>query len=114
MSYYIEDGVSNPPGASTTLSFTASDGQLEIHTDGRFNVGQPLKEITALGISERPPQLTTQNGTITTWKYDEALQWLKVSNLTIDLNGNKVIMCSRSSTAQSSASPVSSGRSDVR
>ncbi|KAJ8094842.1 hypothetical protein PM082_010054 [Marasmius tenuissimus] len=53
-SYYLDDGISNPPGASATLSFVASDNQLQIRADGEFNIGQPLEEITILGVSEHP------------------------------------------------------------
>ncbi|KAJ8082762.1 hypothetical protein PM082_008618 [Marasmius tenuissimus] len=112
-SYYLDDGVSNPPGASTTLSIVASDNQLEIHADGGFNIGQPLEEITILGVSERPSEVTAQNDSIATWDYDEALQQLKLSNLTIDLNGNQVIMWSTSATSHSSFSPTFSDQSGM-
>ncbi|KAK1226755.1 hypothetical protein PQX77_010251 [Marasmius sp. AFHP31] len=90
-SYYLDDGVSNPPGASTTLSFVASDNQLQIRADGEFTIGQQLEEITILGVSERPSEVTVQNSAITTWEYDEGLEQIKLSNLTIDLNGNQDI-----------------------
>ncbi|KAL0579089.1 hypothetical protein V5O48_002931 [Marasmius crinis-equi] len=91
-SFYLDDGISDPPGANTTLSFFASGNQLQIHSEGGFNIEQLLQEIAVVGVSERPAEVSIGNETVTSWDYDEALDELKISNLTINLNADQAVM----------------------
>ncbi|KIM86518.1 glycoside hydrolase family 31 protein [Piloderma croceum F 1598] len=83
---FVDDGVSNPPGPSTTLSFTGSKGQLRIQAKGTFNIKQPLQDITILGV-KRPTKVMFQDETAKHWIHIEAQDKLVVSNINGDLNG---------------------------
>ncbi|KAG7095313.1 hypothetical protein E1B28_006078 [Marasmius oreades] len=91
-SYYLDDGLSFPPGPNTTLTILASNNQLVINPEGQFKIGQPLQGITILGIGERPSMVAVHNDSITSWVYDESLGELKISNMTLDLNTAQAVM----------------------
>jgi alpha-glucosidase len=83
---FIDDGVSNPPGPSKTLSFLAEKGQLRIQAEGTFNIKQKLQDITVLGVS-KPTEVTFQGETVKNWIYLEARKKLVVRDINGDLNG---------------------------
>jgi len=83
---FIDDGVSNPPGPSKTLSFMAEKGRLRIQAEGTFNIKQKLQDITVLGVS-KPTEVTFQGETAKNWIYLEARKKLVVRDINGDLNG---------------------------
>ncbi|KAF9269738.1 hypothetical protein L218DRAFT_1072524 [Marasmius fiardii PR-910] len=91
-SYYLDDGLSFPPGPSTNLTVVSSGNQLLINPEGQFNITQPLQEITILGVGERPSTVTINNHSITSWDYEDPLGELKLSNLTLDLNTAQAVV----------------------
>jgi alpha-glucosidase len=82
---FVDDGISNPPGSSTTLSITGSKGQLRIQAEGTFNIKQPLQDITILGV-KRPTKVIFQDETAKNWIHVEAQDKLVVSKINGDLN----------------------------
>jgi alpha-glucosidase len=82
---FIDDGISNPPGPSKTLSFVGSKGQLQIRAKGTFDIKQTLQDITILGVN-RPTTVTLQGETVKKWAYFEAQQKLVISGVNGDLN----------------------------
>ena len=87
---FVDDGVSNPPGPSTTLSFTGSEGQLMIQAKGTFDIKQPLQDITVLGV-KRPTKVMFQGETVKNWIHVEAQNKLVVRKINGDLNSLVVL-----------------------
>jgi len=83
---YIDDGISFPPGPSRSLTFQASDGMLEIESNGEYEIQQKLETITVLGV-QKPAQVTLRGQTMQGWTYKEGTEELVVSDASIDLNG---------------------------
>ncbi|THU98216.1 hypothetical protein K435DRAFT_721010 [Dendrothele bispora CBS 962.96] len=54
---YVDDGISDPPMQSRVLTFVVDDGserKLSITSEGEFVIQQVLREVTVLGVEERP------------------------------------------------------------
>ncbi|KAL0959205.1 hypothetical protein HGRIS_014485 [Hohenbuehelia grisea] len=83
---YVDDGVSLPPTPNRSLSFTAANGRLRIQSSGRFSVKQRLVEITVLGVSTRPKQVTAQGLRTRSWSYIPGQEKLVITESNIDLN----------------------------
>lgn len=95
---FLDDGVSSPPGPSTTVTFTAtvragSGGELTIRSKGEFKVSQKLEEVTILGVKTRPARVMLQGKEIlglgssgSGWQFTESLEKLVVSNASIALD----------------------------
>ncbi|KAF9260094.1 hypothetical protein L218DRAFT_1054996 [Marasmius fiardii PR-910] len=90
-SYYLDDGLSFPPGPNTILTIRASGNQLSIIPKGKFEIDQPLWEVTVLGVGERPSVVKVQNHSSILWDYDESLGELVMSELTLNLNVANVL-----------------------
>ena len=82
---FIDDGISNPPGPSKTLSFVGSTGQLQIRAKGTFVIKQILQDITILGVN-RLTTVTLHGETVKKWAYFEAQRKLVISEVNWDLN----------------------------
>ncbi|KAJ7759844.1 glycosyl hydrolases family 31-domain-containing protein [Mycena olivaceomarginata] len=71
---YIDDGISDPPGPSTTVTFQASKKQRE------FKVVQKLVQVTILGVETKPTSVSVE------FTYNSAQQELVLTGLAVDLN----------------------------
>ncbi|KAK7031219.1 hypothetical protein VNI00_013635 [Paramarasmius palmivorus] len=90
-SSYLDDGVSNPPGPNTTVSFSVAGNMLLLNPVGEFPVEQKLEEIVILGVAGEPRAISLDNTTAGSWDYNPDLKELKVQNLTIDLNVAQIL-----------------------
>ncbi|KAJ7896486.1 glycosyl hydrolases family 31-domain-containing protein [Mycena leptocephala] len=84
-STYLDDGVSDPPGPSTTVTVHATKNTVKISSAGTFRVLQKLAEVTILGITTKPAMILV-SGKATTFTYASAQQKVVVSELSVDLN----------------------------
>ncbi|TDL22445.1 glycoside hydrolase family 31 protein [Rickenella mellea] len=84
-SAYLDDGVSFPPGPSTTLTMNATKNQLTVEPKGKFNINQKLQQVTILGVT-KPSSVTLQGKKISTFQYLAPQQKLVVQNTNVDLN----------------------------
>ncbi|KAG6827387.1 hypothetical protein H0H92_011985 [Tricholoma furcatifolium] len=85
-SAYIDDGVSDPPGPSTTLNFSVSDCEVLVTNYGTFRILQQLSDIIVLGVSRRPDVVYLNDEIVDTWEYVSGNAKLMVQNLNSDLN----------------------------
>ncbi|OSD05551.1 glycoside hydrolase family 31 protein [Trametes coccinea BRFM310] len=87
---YLDDGESVQPTPNTTLTMTASKGELTIRPQGDFDVQQRLAKIIVLGAGRAPPVDIRINRKPLThssrWRFDAALERLAISGLSLDLN----------------------------
>lgn len=88
---YIDDGVSNPPTESRNLTFSATAGQLAISSNGNFAVEQKLQQITILGVTADPTDVSVSGMTAENWQFISELQKLVIYNLALDLNGAQIV-----------------------
>jgi len=86
---FLDDGVSFPPGPSTTVTFNVRNSELTIILGGDFKIGQKLEEVTILG-AKKPARVTLQGKEIATsgWQFTDALEKLVVSNASITLDSS--------------------------
>ncbi|KAF5346407.1 hypothetical protein D9758_012761 [Tetrapyrgos nigripes] len=89
-SAYIDDGISDPPGENTTITFSVGDNTLHIGAVGSFNVSQVVESITVLGVTKQPESVSIQGENNTSWEFLPDLQKL-VMNVTVDMNAPQVI-----------------------
>ncbi|KAF8532453.1 glycoside hydrolase family 31 protein [Gautieria morchelliformis] len=83
---YVDDGISFPPGPSSTLTMKAASGEVTITQEGSFNIAQRLGMVTVLGVINRPTQVQV-DGTVTkNWDYLVPQNKLVIRNMTTDLN----------------------------
>ncbi|KAF7314145.1 Glycoside hydrolase family 31 protein [Mycena chlorophos] len=82
---YIDDGISDPPGPSRVLTFSAKSTSLKISNKGRFNVEQKLAQVTILGVSSKPKNVHV-NGKSVAFTFNPAIGELVVSKLSVNLN----------------------------
>ncbi|KII83963.1 glycoside hydrolase family 31 protein [Plicaturopsis crispa FD-325 SS-3] len=89
---YIDDGVSNPPGPSKTLSFSVTTGQVKIAAKGAYDVKQKLQDITILG-TKSPTEVKVGGKSLSKdgWEYIEAQEKLVVKNVNLDLNDDTTV-----------------------
>lgn len=87
---YLDDGESVQPTPNTTLTVTASKGELTIRPQGDFDVQQRLVKITVLGAGRAPPTDIRVDGkplrNSSSWQFDSGLERLVFSGLSLDLN----------------------------
>ncbi|KAL7286001.1 hypothetical protein ACG7TL_001117 [Trametes sanguinea] len=87
---YLDDGESVQPTPNTTLTVTASKGELTIRPQGDFDVQQRLVKITVLGAGRTSPTDIRVNGkplrNSSNWQFDSGLERLVISGLSLDLN----------------------------
>lgn len=84
---FVDDGVSSPPGPSTSLTFRAFARRLLIEGEGEYSIAQKLERVTVLGVKEEPSEVTLQGEYVTDWRFFQKQEKLFVSNISIDLNG---------------------------
>ncbi|EJD51399.1 hypothetical protein AURDEDRAFT_135087 [Auricularia subglabra TFB-10046 SS5] len=86
-SYYLDDGLSYPPGPSTRLRITAAGGSVELAPSGEYTIEQKLTEIEVLG-AVKPTQVSVNGAVIPaeSWQYVDDQQKLTISHGGIDLN----------------------------
>ncbi|KAJ7064072.1 glycosyl hydrolases family 31-domain-containing protein [Mycena amicta] len=84
-SAYVDDGVSDPPGPSRVLSFTAQSGSLRIASAGKYSIAQKLAQVTVLGVAKKPREVIV-GGKVAKFSYAAKQQELVVSGLSVDLN----------------------------
>ena len=84
---FVDDGVSFPPGPSTTLTFTIRKNELTIESKGAFKIGQKLEQVTILGAT-KPARVTLQGQGISTWEFTESQEKLVVLNASISLDSS--------------------------
>ncbi|KAJ7610198.1 glycosyl hydrolases family 31-domain-containing protein [Roridomyces roridus] len=88
-SAYLDDGISDPPGPSTTVIFHATKGALEIQSQDNFEVAQKMAAVTVLGVSRKPMEVVVvvvAGKEAKNFVYKIATQELVVSGLEVDLN----------------------------
>ncbi|KAJ7878064.1 hypothetical protein B0H13DRAFT_1631358, partial [Mycena leptocephala] len=72
-SMYLADGLSDPPGPSTTVTVHATKNNDKISSAGTFHLLQRLAEVTILGITMKPAMILV-SGKATTFTYASAHQ----------------------------------------
>ncbi|KAJ7236328.1 glycosyl hydrolases family 31-domain-containing protein [Mycena rebaudengoi] len=87
---YLDDGVSDPPGPSTTVTIRSSKSTVTISAEGAFHITQKLAEVTILGVVHKPNELFL-GGERKTFNYAGPQQKLVVSKLALDLNRRTTI-----------------------
>lgn len=90
-SAYIDDGASQPPTPSKSLTFSVTRNQLVITSEGSFNVKQPLRDITVLGVTVQPSSVLAEGKEVREWYYDSSKSKLVVQALNIDLNSRVTV-----------------------
>ncbi|KAJ7627419.1 glycosyl hydrolases family 31-domain-containing protein [Roridomyces roridus] len=85
-SAYLDDGVSDPPGPSTIVTFHATEGALRIQSQGKFDVAQKMAAVTVLGVPKKPVEVEVGGTKVKSFVYDGANQELVVSGLEVGLN----------------------------
>ncbi|KAK7442993.1 hypothetical protein VKT23_015940 [Stygiomarasmius scandens] len=90
-SAFIDDGVSDPPGDNTTITFSINNNTLHINPVGSFRVSQMLQDINVLGVANAPEHVLLQGQTPLNWVYLGNLRRLSITNITLDLNEPQVI-----------------------
>ncbi|KAK7045115.1 glycoside hydrolase family 31 protein [Favolaschia claudopus] len=88
---FLDDGISDPPGPSTTVKFQATKGGVDIASQGEWNVTQKLVQVTILGVAPAPGSVSV-GGVSHNFTYTEAQQELVLTDLDIDLNGGTQIV----------------------
>jgi alpha-glucosidase len=81
---YVDDGISEPPTPSRTITFAASKGKLVIESEGKFKVTPKLEKVTVLGVAK--PSKVWVGGKSVKYEYDEGVQRVVVSGVQVDLN----------------------------
>ncbi|KAF7362662.1 Glycoside hydrolase family 31 protein [Mycena venus] len=88
---YIDDGLSDPPGPSTTVTFQASKSSVTITSEREFEVVQKLVQVTILGVETKPTSVSVGGTAVQEFAYNSAQQELILTGLTIDLNEGTTI-----------------------
>ncbi|KAJ7248672.1 glycosyl hydrolases family 31-domain-containing protein [Mycena rebaudengoi] len=83
---YIDDGISDPPGPSTTVTFQASKNSVKITSEGEFKVVQKLVQVTILGVETKPTLVSVSGNAVQEFTYNSAQQELVLTGLAVDLN----------------------------
>ncbi|KAJ7468125.1 glycosyl hydrolases family 31-domain-containing protein [Mycena latifolia] len=83
---YIDDGISDPPGPSTTVTFQASKNSVTIASEGEFKVMQKLVQVTILGVETKPTLVSVGRNAVQEFTYNSAQQELVLTGLAVDLN----------------------------
>jgi alpha-glucosidase len=69
---YIDDGISDPPGPSTTVTFQASKNSVRIASEGEFKVVQKLVQVTILGVETKPTSVSVGGKAVQEFTYNSA------------------------------------------
>ena len=88
---YIDDGISNPPGPSSTLTIHAIHGKVTITRRGTFNIEQILGAITLLGVQRKPTHVLINGKALGEWTYLAPQAKVVVQNITVNLNNRVTI-----------------------
>ncbi|KAJ6524259.1 glycoside hydrolase family 31 protein [Mycena vulgaris] len=91
---YLDDGVSSPPGPSTTVTIKARPGRVSIAGKGTFHVAQKLVTVTVLGLATEPREVeVAQVGSVRVraFAYAAAQQKLVLTGLSVDLNKDTTV-----------------------
>ncbi|KAF8629789.1 hypothetical protein AX17_005568 [Amanita inopinata Kibby_2008] len=88
---YLDDGESNPPGPNRELTIMAASNQVKINSNGSFQVGQKLDDITVLGMTSRPKSVQMNGKSVKDWTYYKQQGKLVASGLGADLNQHMVL-----------------------
>ncbi|KAF8890700.1 glycosyl hydrolases family 31-domain-containing protein [Infundibulicybe gibba] len=91
---YLDDGVSNPPGPSRSLTFSVTKNQLHIAGVGSFKVDQMVEEVTILGVATAPKRVLMDSRAVDGWRYTASKEELVISSLSIDLNREATVQWS--------------------
>ncbi|KAF8587460.1 glycoside hydrolase family 31 protein [Ramaria rubella] len=83
---YIDDGISSPPGPSSTLTMEARSGEVVVTRSGSFNIAQQLATVTILGVTSKPREVQVNGKTISGWEYLAAQDKVLLQNLAANLN----------------------------
>jgi len=87
---YVDDGISDPPGPNTILTFLVAENKLNILSKGEFEISQSMQNVTVLGVSEQPENVQL-DGNDVEWTWNDGTQELVVESANIDLNGDHVL-----------------------
>ena len=88
---FVDDGISFPPGPSTSLTFRAGAGSLSIFSEGNFTIAQKLDQVTLLGIAKKPSAVIMEGKNVTDWQFLQEQEKLILSGLGIGLNAKTVL-----------------------
>ncbi|KAF5391079.1 hypothetical protein D9757_003119 [Collybiopsis confluens] len=91
---YLDDGLSNPPAESRTVTFSSTANELKISSRGTFTVDQKLEELTILGVSKKPSKVSVggKNLQKSSWEYGTDVQELAISGVSVDLNSAETVV----------------------
>ncbi|KAJ7473458.1 glycosyl hydrolases family 31-domain-containing protein [Mycena latifolia] len=88
---YLDDGLSSPPGPSTTVSVQAQKGKVTVSSKGKFHVAQKLAAVTVLGVAKKPAEVEVGGKRVGGFAYTAATQKLVLTGLAVDLNKGTTI-----------------------
>lgn len=89
---FIDDGISSPPGPSTSLTFHAAGGSLSIFPKGNFSIAQKLEQVTVLGVKKKPSSVILQGGMLSGWQFLQNQEKLVLPDIgSINLNDMTVL-----------------------
>lgn len=89
-STYIDDGISDPPGPSRILTFSATKNQVLIASQGTFHIMSKLQDVSVLGVGSKPAMLLLNGEKVANWTYAAEREELVVG-LNADLNAPLVL-----------------------
>ncbi|KAJ7240162.1 glycosyl hydrolases family 31-domain-containing protein [Mycena haematopus] len=90
-STYFDDGISDPPGPSTTVTVTASKSSVRIASAGKFKIAQKLAQVTVLGVATKPKSVSVGGQAVKSFTYASAQQKVVLTGLSVDLNKKTTI-----------------------
>lgn len=80
-SLYVDDGESLMPSATLNVMFTAGNGSLSSSSMGMYEASQPLANVTILGVSSAPQNVTLNGMSLMDWQYNDTSSALMVAGL---------------------------------
>ena len=80
-SLYVDDGESLMPNATLNVMFTAGNGSLSSSSMGMYEASQPLANVTILGVSSAPQNVTLNGMSLMDWQYNNTSSALMVAGL---------------------------------
>jgi len=81
-SLYIDDGESLVQNATLYVEFSATAGSLYATATGTYNASQPLANVTVLGVSAAPKNLTLNGASVSSgWTFNSSSGTLAVTGL---------------------------------
>ncbi|EPQ61327.1 hypothetical protein GLOTRDRAFT_119185 [Gloeophyllum trabeum ATCC 11539] len=87
---YVDDGESYPLGPNRTITFQVADGELNVASQGTYDIAQQLTQLIVLG-TQQPTQVTVKGEGVQGWDYLPDQEKLVVQGLNLTLNEASVV-----------------------